>query len=504
MCQFTNDHSPIDLDSTNGPSFLPDKHDVGDVTEQRSKPDMTGNVEETPWKSRSRLYNVKFPSDYSSGCCFVVRDDTWNDVTLSATTESGCVDSKIICDYKIIDWKDCRVISKINRSTTLSFYMFVMIFTCLYINCSSILRRMQLEKRTKVLTVIYLLISWSNHAQGYANEFDKSEQLVDNVNLDQIAAVFNKVAYGSTTKRSIPETAYPVTTLATPLLTTYRYTDGYDEWLSVDTKRGPEKDVPRGNPNFEPDFAESEAGYGSDLEKDHVLPTSAPAADILKNNNNKHYNNPNRYNNDRLKPDFIPNNAEQVTENIYKTTTTYNIQRNVRPTKSMYSKEIPSYVPPQRDFFTPPLPPKFQSPFQDKPTLRGTNNDFVHRRPIPPPSLMPNKDRIPFRPDLPKVNMERVPEKPNVEQPKSYSNTNPLPSENRTEKKKTLNTPSQNVRISENFGGNNRNINESNFEYDKGYLPAITRILSGPNGRNDDFPDLLLQSVSATPNVQKT
>lgn len=51
--------------------------------------------------------------------------------------------------------------------------------------------------------------------------------------------------------------------------------------------------------NEPPDF-ESENnrrdldGYGTDLEKDHVLPTSAPAADILKNNNNKHYGNPNR------------------------------------------------------------------------------------------------------------------------------------------------------------------------------------------------------------------
>lgn len=410
-----------------------------------------------------------------------------------AGTEHGCVDSKIICDLRLKDWKDCRIKSKFARFTALSFHTLLTTFTCLYTSRAS-----TSPCKTASLSVIcLLLIACTAQARAYGSEFDKSDQLVENVNLDDIGAVFNKVAYGSTTKRSIPDTAYPVTTLATPLLTTYRYTDGYEEWRRVDTK----KDLPR----YDGDFAEPpEGGYGTDLEKDHVLPTSAPAADILKNNHNKHYSNPNRYNNDRLRPDYVPRNnpQEEVTENYYKTTTTYNVQRNVRPTKSMYSKEIPRYVPPQRDrdLFTPPLPPKFQSPFQDKPTLRGTNNDFVHRRPIPPPSLMPNKDRIPFRPDLPKVNAERVPEKP-LEQPKPPShNSNPQPPTN--EKKKTLNTPSQNVRINDGFSGG-RNVNESNFEYDKGYLPAITRILSGPNGRNDDFPDSLLQSVSATPNFQQ-
>ncbi|KAK9886338.1 hypothetical protein WA026_015849 [Henosepilachna vigintioctopunctata] len=474
------------------------------LTRQHSDPIIREENEEKFCKSCSRQFRQNPRSNYTSGCCFVRESDVWCDyVTKGATTNSGCVDRKIICDYNIIDWQHCRIISNINLCTTLSFYMFVMIFTCLYIICSSSMRRM-IHKRTNILAIIYLLVSSSNPALGYGNEFEKSDQLVDNVNLDQIAAVFNKVAYGSTTKRSIPETAYPVTTLATPLLTTYRYTDGYEEWMRVDTKKGPEKDSPKSNTNFEQDFSESgESGYGSDLEKDHVLPTSAPAADILKNNNNKYYNNPNRYNNDRLRPEYVPNNPELVTENVYRTTTTFNVQRNVRPTKSMYSKEIPSYIPPQRDFFTPPLPPKFQSPFQDKPTLRGTNNDFVHRRPIPPPSLMPNKDRIPFRPDLPKVNIERVPEKPTVDQQKAYSSNNPPPNENRTEKKKTLNTPSHSVRISENFGGA-RNVNESNFEYDKGYLPAITRILSGPNGRSGDVPDLLLQSVPSTANVQRS
>lgn len=116
-----------------------------------------------------------------------------------------------------------------------------------------------------------------------------------------------------------------------------------------------------------------------------------------------------RYNNDRLKPEFELAQPEQATENVYKTTTSYNVLRNVRPTKSIYSKDVPSYVPPSRSFFTPPLPPEYLNPFADKPTLRGTNSDgFANRRPIPPPSLMPNKDRIPFRPDLPPSKVKDV------------------------------------------------------------------------------------------------
>ncbi|XP_044762707.1 uncharacterized protein LOC123319821 [Coccinella septempunctata] len=399
--------------------------------------------------------------------------------------------NKTVCDLSLT--KDCSIITQLlTRCTALSFYYaFLTMFTCL----SYATRR---RRRRDALAALCLLAAWCGRAHAYG---DSDQLAVENVNLDDIGAVFNKVAYGSTTKRSIPDTAYPVTTLATPLLTTYRYTDGYEEWRRVDTKKDAAK---MGGGVFDPDFGEPE-GYGVDLEKDHALPTSAPAADILKNNHNRHYGNPNRYNNDRLKPDYNARNnpQDEVTESYYKTTTSYNVQRNVRPTKSMYSKEIPRYVPPQRDrdLFTPPLPPKFQSPFQDKPTLRGTNNDFVHRRPIPPPSLMPNKDRIPFRPDLPKVNAERVPEKPNLEQPKPH-HPNPAASNNEN-KKKTLNTPSQTVRVSDGFNAG-RNVNESNFEYDKGYLPAITRILSGPNGRNEDLPDSLLQSVPSTPNFQRS
>lgn len=332
------------------------------------------------------------------------------------------------------------------------------------------------KKHRRCLFLYLLVVLLFCGADAYPNEFEKTEQFLDKINLEQsIAAVFNKVAYGSTTKRSIPDNAYPVTTLSTPLLTTFRYSDGKDEWLRVDVKKA---ESGRSNVDFEqPD---EKNNYGVDLEKDHALPTSAPAADILKNNNNKHYNNPNRYNNDRLRP-----NQDEVTENVLKTTTTnYNL-KNVRPTKSMYSKDVPSYVPPSRILFTPPLPPEFVNPFADKPTLRGTNSDnFGNRRPIPPPSLMPNKDRIPLPPPNKAVNVERTPDM-------TIKNLTITESD----KRKMLNTPSRN--------GTTRNINENSFEYDAGYVPTITRILSGSNGRQDELPDILLRTVTATPNVQQ-
>ncbi|KAJ8910499.1 hypothetical protein NQ315_012346 [Exocentrus adspersus] len=415
----------------------------------------------------------------------------------------------VICDCLHCE-KDC---APYFSYFVISMFSLLRIFTCLYKSQWSIVGRDSVPSRALLLVAVLLMPL--TEVRGFADEFDKTEQFVDKINLEKsIAAVFNKVAYGSTTKRSIPDNAYPVTTLATPLLTTYRYSDGNDEWLRVDLKNmDANRESARANVDFEqPDFEgentrrDLDSGYGADLEKDHGLPTSAPAADILKNNNNKNYNNPNRYNNDRLRPDFAPNNQEQVTENVYKTTTSYNLLRNVRPTKSMYGKEPPSYVPPSRAFFTPPLPPEYQNPFADKPTLRGTNSDsFVNRRPIPPPSLMPNRqDRIPFRPDLPKVNAERVPERPNNNnnneqlRPPNPNFTN----QDKNEKKKSLNTPSHNVRVGE-FYGLNRNVNESNFEYEKSYVPSITRILSGSNGRHDDIPDILLRTVTATPNVQR-
>ncbi|KAF5303320.1 hypothetical protein FQA39_LY10059 [Lamprigera yunnana] len=360
--------------------------------------------------------------------------------------------------------------------------MYLLSRMCLYLHCAVLLPFLSSNGQFKLRKVLFMIsiMYYPLTISASPNEFDKNDRLIDKINLEQsIAAVFNKVAYGSTTKRSIPDNSYPITTLATPLLTTYRYSDGSDEWLRVDVKGSD------GNVEYEDEDNRSNVEtYGSDLEKDHGLPTSAPAADILKNNNNRNYNNPNRYNNDRLRPEYDPGRfPEQVTENLHKTTTNYNILRNVRPTKSIYSKDIPSYVPPSKVLFTPPLPDKFIHPFADKPTLRGTNSDtFANKRPFPPPSLTPNKDQIPYRPDLSSnrpINIDKTSEQ----------------NDSRNERKKTLNTPSQNANVGE-FYGLNRNINESNFEYEKGYIPSITRILSGSNGRHDEIPDILLKTVT--------
>ncbi|XP_050315961.1 uncharacterized protein LOC126750389 [Anthonomus grandis grandis] len=403
--------------------------------------------------------------------------------------DSDLLEPKNVCDQFL--FKDC------NLAFRLAFTVTRKLFVCLYsLMCGK-------SSISLVLTLAFAVVLSAGRVSAWANELDKTEQFLDKINLEEksIAAVFNKVAYGSTTKRSIPDNSYPVTTMATMLLTTFRYSDGSEEWARVDIKNRnsnqpePERsNVDFEQPEFEPENSRRDLdGYGTDLEKDHVLPTSAPAADILKNNNNRQYGNPNRYNNDRIRPD-VNSPHEQVTENIYKTTTTYNLLRNVKPTKSIYSKASPSYIPPSRAFFTPPLPPALQNPYADKPTLRGTNSDsFVNRRPIPPPSLMPTKDRIPFRPDLPKVNVEKAPSRPEVQ---------PRPSKDeKTEKKKSLNTPSQSGRLGDFYGSKNDSI--SSFEYEKNNVPSITRILSGSNGRHDDIPDILLRTVTANPNVDR-
>ncbi|CAD6238706.1 GSCOCG00008528001-RA-CDS [Cotesia congregata] len=141
-------------------------------------------------------------------------------------------------------------------------------------------------------------------------------------------------------------------------------------------------------------------------------------------------------------------------------------------------RELPSYAPPSRAPFTPPLPPEYLNPFADKPTLRGTNSESHSgvRRPIPPPSLTPAHERIPIRPpDL--VQSSVQPEK--------------LPSRN-----KALNTPSKEQKIHD----PPHEVDRKNTSND--YLPvlhtsSISRILSGSNGRKqENIPDILLRSMS--------
>lgn len=158
---------------------------------------------------------------------------------------------------------------------------------------------------------------------------------------------------------------------------------------------------------------------------------------------------------------------------------------------------MPSYSPPARSFFTPPLPPEYQNPFADKPTLRGTNSDsgiinagtFTNRRPIPPPSLMPGHERIPFRPpELQPAEQnqqnQRPPDQPSIAIPK-----------------KALNTPSQKIYKIDYSQTVEHNLNNSEIVQNNGVLhfPSISRILSGSNGRKEDIPEVLLRTVTIRP-----
>lgn len=188
----------------------------------------------------------------------------------------------------------------------------------------------------------------------------------------------------------------------------------------------------------------------------------------------------------------------------------------------MFPGDMPSYSPPSRSFFTPPLPPEYQNPFADKPTLRGTNSEssvissgtFTNRRPIPPPSLMPGHERIPIRPpDLVGSNTgvpvrnngkSAPPDQPSI----ALSNTD-------NQKKKALNTPmnksgalgSDAVKIKDMHNYDSDLENGTDISMSSGgngpglHFPSISRILSGSNGRKEDIPEVLLRAVTVRPNI---
>ncbi|GAB0092089.1 uncharacterized protein DMENIID0001_070510 [Sergentomyia squamirostris] len=313
-------------------------------------------------------------------------------------------------------------------------------------------------------------------------------------NLEQnIAAVFSKVAYGSTTtKRSIPDSVSipSLTTASTLLLTTFRYREREKDSSSIQ--------------DFDSDQMINQSSYDLDLEKDHALPTSAPNADILKSNSNPTYPNPNRHSTqDRHRLQSLSNSTDYSRKG---------------PTLPMFPGDMPSYAPPARSFFTPPLPPEYQNPFADKPTLRGTNTELgiIHasgggfqRRPIPPPSLVPGYERIPFRPP------ELVPSRPEelagvgsveIQMPKLREEQQIY----EVVRKKALNTPSiKTQEVSSSFGGNNVSVETGSagtsapaLETNGLHYPSISRILSGSNGRKEDVPEILLRTVTVRPVVQ--
>uniref|UniRef100_A0A182N344 Proline-rich transmembrane protein 3/4 domain-containing protein n=1 Tax=Anopheles dirus TaxID=7168 RepID=A0A182N344_9DIPT len=352
------------------------------------------------------------------------------------------------------------------------------------------------------------------------------------VNLERsIAAVFSRVAYGSTTttKRSIPDNVYvpSLTTVSTPLLTTFRYDNKNKDTLGGSSPSGGlgDKDAHYNQQQI----SANHRNYELDLERDHVLPTSAPNAEILKSNSNPTYPNPNRHHNhDRHR---------------HSNSTPYPHGHNAKkgfPTNSMFSGDIPAYSPPSRTFFTPPLPRNYTNPFADKPTLRGTNSDstiintgtYTNRRPLPPPSLMPGHERIPMRPPdlVPGApgtggagvgGVGGIPPNGGGGPPKAALSPEvgggmmppggpgaPSSQSMDAQRKKALNTPSEKsskLDAAKGYDGNNKlflldeNANSSAILPNGMHFPSISRILSGSNGRPQMIPDVLLRSVTSAP-----
>lgn len=188
---------------------------------------------------------------------------------------------------------------------------------------------------------------------------------------------------------------------------------------------------------------------------------------------------------------------------------------NSRPGGSAGNNNLPpSYSPPSRSFFTPPLPPEYQNPFADKPTLRGTPNE---NQLLLQPGQSPAG--IDYTSHHTALNRGRpnLPPPPPVQQPQQ-------PFE-----KKVLNTPSNSGGVqsssvlvnqlnsfllsttahpgiqnhshqSSGGGGGGSGSGSSNSVL---HIPSISRILSGSNGRKEDFPEVLLRKATIKPSIGK-
>lgn len=168
-----------------------------------------------------------------------------------------------------------------------------------------------------------------------------------------------------------------------------------------------------------------------------------------------------------------------------------------RATASPIFRDLPSYAPPSRALFTPPLPPEYLHPFADKPTLRGTNSD-VHagnRRPMPPPSLTPAHERIPIRPP-------DLPQSPSQEAPERHSHSHN--SRNKPLVNGGASSGNKEQQKSPYMESDADRMRNNTSEYVTLHYPSISRILSGSNGRKQDIPDILLKPLatkSPLPNV---
>ncbi|XP_076248790.1 uncharacterized protein LOC143188429 [Calliopsis andreniformis] len=147
-----------------------------------------------------------------------------------------------------------------------------------------------------------------------------------------------------------------------------------------------------------------------------------------------------------------------------------------RATMSPTFREMPSYAPPSRALFTPPLPPEYLHPFANKPTLRGTNSDTHQgpKRPVPPPSGTPAHERIPIRP-------------PDLQGPSQ------IPERHSHSRNKPPSSPSKEQNVVEATELDRRN--STNEIVPTLHYPSISRILSGSNGRKPDIPEILLKPL---------
>ncbi|XP_031630733.1 uncharacterized protein LOC116345463 isoform X2 [Contarinia nasturtii] len=277
-----------------------------------------------------------------------------------------------------------------------------------------------------------------------------------------IAAVFNKVAYGTTTKRSISDNVFVpnLTTVPTPQLTTFRYREKEKEF---DPKQQQPHHQYQQHLSYQK-HANFNNKYSLDLEHDHVLPTSAPNADILKSNSNPTYPNPNRHHN-------------------------HGHRAHLNSTPSPAAPRVPPEYP--------------QNPFAEQPTLRGTNSESgivsgfnINRRPIPPPSLMPGHEKIPYLPPDLNPNNNNNNNNNNIgNEPKNKALvTDP-------ERKKVLNTPAQKLNLNR-INSNQAALNSTNYSASKPagiHFPSFSRILSGVDGGIPYTPDNILKGVTSRP-----
>uniref|UniRef100_A0A336KRG3 CSON014817 protein n=1 Tax=Culicoides sonorensis TaxID=179676 RepID=A0A336KRG3_CULSO len=357
----------------------------------------------------------------------------------------------------------------------------------------------------------------NNNSKNVGGSLFSMDDALNRFNMEnQIAAIFSRVSYGSTTtKRSISDLGLgqsSLTTIPTPFLTTNRYREKEKEPTNSNNK----------NHELQKHYQQINShhrNFEEILERDHGLPTSAPNADILKTNSNPMYPNPNRHHNHERHHGNGPTPSPGIPVHPG-----LGGNHNRVPTVPMLPGDMPSYSPPSRAFFTPPLPREYSNPFADKPTLRGTNNDpsvvnsntFINRRIKPPPGnipvVAPPSQRIPLRP--PDLAPGAIP--PAVGTSVSNNNknnflNNTLIGENddAISRKKALNTPSQKLgNKDQNFGygidgDQNGMLNGTDPLASSRvvHIPSISRILSGSNGRKEDISDVILRTVTVIPNL---